>query len=390
MVTWADIRVRRLDRHFLTAPGSSPAEVVAAMCGAHAQIATAGELSVGLRLAGAVRDDVRAAVWDTRELVRTFGPRGTVHLLPTRDLPMWTGALSTVPHPLPSFGPGITLSPDELDAVVAGIAAALAGGTGSASTGSAGTGSAGTALTVDELDAVLAGTLGGWAVERTMPAFGDLWPRWRMAVGTAAHRGALCFGPVRDRKVTYTSPRHWHPDLVPLPAAEARAALLRAYLWSYGPARPEHFARWLSVPVPWAARLFEAGDLEPVGEHGWVGAGDAEFPAGRPAGVRLLPYFDAYAVGSHPRERVFPGRAAERALARSQAGNFPVLLLDGEVGGVWHSRRSGRHLDATVEPLEPLTAARAGALEAEAGRVAAFGSLTPRLTVGPVTVGAHA
>lgn len=374
MVTWADIRARRLARHFLTAPGSSPAEVVAAMCGAHAQIPTAGELSVGLRLAGAVRDDVRAAVWKTRELVRTFGPRGTVHLLPTRDLPMWTGALSTVPHPLPAFGPGIALTPDELDAVVAGIAAALAGA----------------ALTVDELDAVLAGTLGGWAVERTMPAFGDLWPRWRMAVGTAAHRGALCFGPDRDRKVTYTSPRRWHPDLAPLPAAEAQAALLRAYLWSYGPARPEHFARWLSVPVPWAARLFAATDLEPVGEHGWVGAGDTDFPAARPAGLRLLPYFDAYAVGSHPRERVFPGRAAERALARSQAGNFPVLLLDGEVGGVWHSRRAGRHLDVTVEPLEPLSAARGRDLEAEAGRVAAFGGLTPRLTVGPVTVGAHA
>jgi hypothetical protein len=379
MVTWTEIRARRLDRHFLTAPGGSAAEVVAGMCGAHAQIRTAAELSVGMRLAGAVRADVRAAVFRTRELVKTFGPRGTVHLLPTRDLPMWTGALDAVPRPLPSFGPGVTLSPDELDAVVAGIGAVLAD-----------TPLTNTALTIDELDGALADTVGGWAVERSMPAFQELWPRWRMAVDTAANRGALCFGPDRDRKVTYTSPRRWHPGLVPLPAPEAQAALLRAYLHSYGPATPEHFARWLSAPVPWAVRLFASLDLSPVGEHGWVVAGDTDFPAARPGGVRLLPYFDAYAVGSHPRHRVYPGRAAERALARSQAGNFPVLLLGGVVGGVWHQKRAGRHLDVTVEPLADLSAARRRALDAEVDRLGAFSGLTPRLTVGPVTVGAHA
>jgi Winged helix DNA-binding domain len=376
MVTWTEVRARRLARHHLTAPAGSAQDAVAAMCGAHAQILTAAELSVGLRLAGAVRADVRAAVWETRELVKTFGPRGTVHLLPTRDLPMWTGALGSIPRPLPSFGPGVTLAPDELDAVVAAIGTVLAE----------------TALTIDELDAALADTVGGWAVERCMPAFGDLWPRWRMAVDTAANRGALCFGPDRDRKITYTSPQRWHPGLAPRPAQEAQAALLRAYLRSYGPARPEHFARWLSAPVPWAVRLFAAlgPALEPVGEHGWVCAGDTDFPATRPGGVRLLPYFDAYAVGSHPRHLVYPGRAAERALARSQAGNFPVLLLGGVVGGVWHQKPAGRYLDVTVEPLADLSAARRRGLDTEVDRIAAFTGLTPRLTVGPVSVGAHA
>jgi Winged helix DNA-binding domain len=372
--TWGAVRARRLARHFLTGPGRSAADVVAAMCGAHAQVLGAGELSVGLRLAGADRASVRAAVWDTRELVKTFGPRGTVHLLPTRDLPMWTGALAAVPRPLPSFGPGITLAPDELDAVVAGIATVLAD----------------TALTIDELDAAVADTVGGWAVQRSMPAFAELWPRWRMAVDTAANRGALCFGPDRDRKVTYTSPHRWRPGLTPLPAAAAQDALLRAYLHAYGPATPEHFARWLSAPVPWAVSLFAAAGLEPVGDLGWVAAGDTDFPAARPSGVRLLPYFDAYAVGSHPRALVYPGRAAERALARNQAGNFPVLLLGGVVGGVWHQKRSGRYVDVTVEPLDELSAARRRGLDAEVERLGAFTGLVPRLSIGPVTVGAHA
>ena len=45
----------------------------------------------------------------------------------------------------------------------------------------------------------------------SMPAFDGMWPRWRQALGTAAKRGALCFGPNRGRKVTYTSPRRWLP-----------------------------------------------------------------------------------------------------------------------------------------------------------------------------------
>jgi hypothetical protein len=170
--------------------------------------------------------------------------------------------------------------------------------------------------------------------------------------------------------------------------------LTRSYLHSYGPARPEHFAQWLSAPRPWAVTLFETltadGEIEPVGDAGWVVAGDTAFPSRAPRGLRLLPYFDAYAVGSHPREHVFPGAAAARALAGSQAGNFPVLLIDGTVGGVWHQKRSGRYVDLTVEPLVELSAARRRALEAETERIGAFSGLVPRLTVGTVSVGPHA
>lgn len=370
--TWEQVLARRLDRHHLAAPGPGPAAVVAAMCGAHAQILTAGELSVGIRLGGAARADVRSALWDDRTLVKTYGPRGTVHLLPTADLAMWTGALAAVPRPLPSFGDGIVLTAAELDAVVAGLGAVLPGA----------------ARTVDELDAALAVELGPWAVERTMPAFGQLWPRWRMAVDTAANRGVLCFGPDAGRRITYTSP----PPFVP--AEGGGSWLLARYLHSYGPATAAHYARWLSAPPAWATALFgaeaAAGRIEPLDGWGWVAAGDTDFPDQAPRGLRLLPYFDAYAVGSWPRDRVFPGRAAERALARSQAGNFPVLLLDGVVGGVWHQKRAGRYLDLTVEPLADLSAARRRALDAEADRVGAFQELIPRLTVGPVTVGPHA
>jgi hypothetical protein len=229
-----------------------------------------------------------------------------------------------------------------------------------------------------------------------MDAFQDKWPRWRQLTSTAAHRGVLCFGPNKGRNVTYTNPHRWSPGLRPAPGPEAAAALVRRYLHAFGPASTDHFARWLNIPAREARAAFEAlGDeLEPVevdGDAAWVVAGDTAVPSRPPAGLRLLPYFDAYVVAGQPRARLFPGAAATRALSPSgQAGNYPVLLIDGVVGGVWHQRRSGRRIEITVEPLEPLPATRLRELDAEAATIAAVLEGEPALTIGTVTVGAHA
>jgi len=60
------------------------------------------------------------------------------------------------------------------------------------------------------------------------------------------------------------------------------------------------------------------------------------------------------------------------------------------VGGVWHQRRSGRRLALTVEPLRELTPPQLRQLDDEVALVGAVLEAIPTLTVGPVTVGAHA
>jgi hypothetical protein len=382
-LSWPAANARRLARHALGAPApaaTGPAEIARAVCGAHAQVLSAAELSLALRIHGATRADVRRALWEDRSLVKTYGPRGTVHLLPTGDLPMWTAALSAIPAQSP-FPDGVRLTPDQTEQVLGAIGTALAGAE----------------LTIDELGEAVVELAGPWAGDRVMPAFQDLWPRWRQAVSTAAHRGVLCFGQNRGRRVTYTNPRRWLPGFRPAPEGGAIAGLLRRYLHAYGPATSRQFAQWIGAPPAWAADQFrrhrqELTEVDFEGTPAWVASGDAAPEAGVPAdGVLLLPYFDAFVVGSQPRDRLFPGGAADRALAPSgQAGNFPVLLVDGEVAGVWHQRRSGGKIDITVEPLVSLTAGRRRALEAQAGRIGEILEGTPRLVVGTVTAGAHA
>ncbi|MCX5311017.1 winged helix DNA-binding domain-containing protein [Streptomyces sp. NBC_00154] len=377
-VTWAQANARRIERQGLAAPmASSSDRAVSAMLAAHAQVSSAAELSVGLRLAGATRTDVRKALWNDRTLVRTYGPRGTVHLLTAAELSLWIGALSAIPAGTGPFRKDVRLSADQTEEVLAAVGDALTGAE----------------LTIDELsDAVIART-GPWAGDRVMPAFQDMWPRWRQVMHLAGHRGVLCFAPDRGRKVTYTN-----PGATPLDGPEALAGLVHRYLHAYGPATPRHFAKWLAAPNSWAASVFAeqagTGAIEEVAYEGggpaWLATGDTDFPAGPARGVRLLPYFDAFAIASQPRERLFPGAAYTRALAGGQAGNHPVLLIDGTVAGVWHQRRSGRRIAVTVEPLSPLTAGQLRELEEQVERVGVVLEGKPELTVGKVSVGPHA
>jgi len=237
-LTWAEVSARRMLRHGLGAAAVAPplgiVDTAAVMCGVHAQVMSAAEVSIGIRVPGVTRTDVRDALWRDHSLIKTYGPRGTVHLLPARDFPMWVGAMSMRPA-LTSLPEGFRLTETQTEEVVAAIAAALAEAE----------------LTLEELDAAVIARTGPWAADLVVPNFGGDAPRWRQAIGAAAARGVLCFGPGRDRKVTYVDPRRLMPGFVaPAPSRAALAELARRFLFAYGPrprassaggsARPAH------------------------------------------------------------------------------------------------------------------------------------------------------
>jgi hypothetical protein len=209
----------------------------------------------------------------------------------------------------------------------------------------------------------------------------------------------LCFGPNRDRRVTYTSPRRWLPGFKHANQEEAIASVIMAYLYAYGPATAQQFAQWIGAPPAWAVEQFEGRQkrLTQVifdGTPAWIAEGDTDMPSAKEeatGSVLLLPYFDAFVVGSHPRDPLFPGKATPRARVPSgQAGNYPVLIIDGVVAGVWHQRRSGKWIEITVEPLGGLTIAQRRALQTQVERVGEILEGQPRLRVGKVTAGARA
>jgi hypothetical protein len=389
-VGWRAVTARRLERHGLVHPLPDVVAAVTAMVGAHAQIMSAAELAVGIRMRDAAAPDLASALWRDRLLVKTFGPRGTVHVLPASDLGEWLGALSTLPTTTGQPA-GVRLEPEELDEILAAIADALVDARQAGLGAGLGAGGA-TGLTTEELESAVLARVGSWAGEPTMPAFGGWSPRWRQAIVPAAYAGILVFGANRGAKVTYLPA----PGFEPVPDADL--ALLRRYLHSYGPAAPADFARWLAIKPGIAQNLFARAErdhaaIEPIdleGEPAWVNAGDDVFDDEPMPDLRLLPYFDPYVVGSWPRERLFPGRAWDGALRRGQAGNYPVLLLEGVAGGIWHLKRRGRRATMTVESFAALSKRRCTLLDAEAHRIGRILDLEVEIVLGKVPVGPHA
>ena len=98
MPSWDAVRARRLARSFLTRRASpdSLIEVVHDVGGVHAQVQASAELQLAARIGGITQQGVRDALWECRELVKAWTLRGTLHLHPASELPLWYAAARAV------------------------------------------------------------------------------------------------------------------------------------------------------------------------------------------------------------------------------------------------------------------------------------------------------
>ena len=96
-LTWADARERRLACSHLVTPVPKARLVVTVrdVCGLQAHLLSAAELALSARVAGVTQEDVRDALWVKKTLVRAWTVRGTIHVIPADDLPLWVSALGT-------------------------------------------------------------------------------------------------------------------------------------------------------------------------------------------------------------------------------------------------------------------------------------------------------
>src|SRR5213596_350810 len=96
--TWAEVRARRLARSSLTdrVTRERLVDVARELGGVHAQVQISAELQLGARLDGIKQADVREALWSRRSLVKAWTLRGTLHLHPADELPLWYAAARAV------------------------------------------------------------------------------------------------------------------------------------------------------------------------------------------------------------------------------------------------------------------------------------------------------
>lgn len=355
-VRFLRLRAQRLTPHAVIGVASVN-QVVRDMCGIQAQDAPAATLAVRARSAGLVVAAVEQARVQDRTIIRTWGPRGTLHLLSTEDLGWLLPLLG------PVFVAGDRRRREELglneDICARGMRMIhdILSKQGQ--------------LTRDDLIERM--SIQGIRLE------GQARPH---LLARAALEGIICFGPDSGAEPTYVLLNDWIDQErlgMRLSGEEAYAELTRRYLNAYGPATLEDQAAWSGLPLSktraaWQRIADELLEVEIFGSPACMLKKQAawldQLPTHPPI-VRLLPRFDIYLLGYRNRDLAVAPHYAKRINAGGGIVH-PTVLVDGRVLGTWKSKRLKNHLEVLVEPFERLAPEVYAGLEAETEDIARF------------------
>ncbi|WP_436770759.1 winged helix DNA-binding domain-containing protein [Yinghuangia sp. YIM S09857] len=372
----AERRARLSERHLLTtAPRAvDPTTVAESLVALHSTDPATVFLSVAAR-STASPADIEKALYDERSLVRMFGMRRTVFVLPA--------ALAPVVH---SSTTAAVAAKERKEMLKLGFGADAGTSTGK------GSGQKVTAAWLDEVEASVVAHL-TTLTDATGAELAELEPRLRAAVvygvgtkweteQTASSRllrklsmdGVIVRGRPRG---TWTSSQYrWaaaepHPDL---PVAEARADLVRAWLAAFGPGTEADIKWWTGWTLTGVRAALTSLAAVPVslddGSTGYVLPDDVDPVAGPPTTPRvaLLPALDPTTMGWQQRDWYLD--PAFRPALFDRSGNVgPTVWRQGRVIGGWAQRADG---SVVWKLLEDAGAEAEAAIAAEAERTAAW------------------
>jgi uncharacterized protein YcaQ len=323
--------------------------------GIQAQVMSAAEMSIWTRGRTITRDDIRAALWTRREVVKTSAMRFTLHLVPADDFATYIAALKPSAYGIINrVFTRLSARPDDVQAVIQSVVDALADGP----------------KTQQELVAVAART----------PSKGvRAWLKlaWS-AVRPAVVQGLVVYGPSKGGEVTFVRTDKWLPPQPVIATDDARAALMRKFLAAFGPATPHDFAKWSGIPIGDAKRVLQsiADDTIAVtvdGAPGWVLRHHVdELRESRlDDTIRLLPAFDTLLLAHATKEHIVDLKYYKRVY-RPQAWISPVVLAGGRIVAVWFPKTRGKRVEVDVQPFTPLPRRIRDAVAEETAALGAF------------------
>jgi len=348
---------RRLRSHRLSAPASTIAAAADHMLATQAQEFWGGRWALAARTRGApsVRD-VDAA-FDRGEIVRSWTMRGTIHVIPSRDLAWVLSLTAERQHRSAAAVHRVeAIDGDELAKAERLAVGALARGN---------------RLTRKELFAVLEEGGVSTAHQRGYHLLVALSLRAVVCQGPVVPRKG---GPSREQYIVRTD--EWVRDSAS--PSDPLAEFFARFVGSHGPAGARDFAWWTGLPLGVARAAAEAASdrltvVADEGEAFYVASDPAPRRSAAVPAVLALPPFEEYYLSYA--DRTVP--CAPEFLAHigpSLNGIVrPILVAEGRVVGVWtHSVAVGRHADAPVPELFTPGAATDAEIGAALDRYRAF------------------
>jgi hypothetical protein len=333
--TSEQIRAFRLRRHHLLDQSEKDLVTICRdVCGVQAQIMSAAQLQLWARNHAITPAMVNEALWKTRSLVKTSLMRQTLHLVPADEFPLYIAAHKNArAKAVLSIMARCKITRDEADAL--------------------------SALILEELKAGPAPRAAITAAVR--PKVSKLLRVWMDKVWSIVRlpviEGLVCYGPGEGNQATFIRTEHWLPaqsktNEMKIDAAQAQKELFRKYLRAYGPATLHDFAHWSLISMAEVRALRPLVDAEVADHNGLLllredmkALQTASFSQGS---VHLLPYFDVYLLAHRFKEHFLKPQFYKRVY-RNQGWISPVVLVNGEIAGIWTYKLSRKSVEIEIE-----------------------------------------
>ena len=352
----------RLARHHLIAGPEATAlrnaslvDVCADVGGIQAQVMSAAELSLWTRRRTTNKSDVKAALWETRELVKTTSMRRTLHLLPSRDFQMYVAAmrdwsLGQTNNLLSRIG----ASAKHVDTMIATVMDALDDGP----------------KTQQQL----------LARAKTMANKGmRAWLKYAWsAMRPAIVEGLIVYGPSRGAAATFVRVDQWLPPQKKTDAGEAQLALARRFMRAFGPATYRDFSKWSGLPTSITKPIFEtlsesfaAVRVDDEASVLLKDDIDALSSATPDRTAKLLPSFDTFLLAHQTKDHLVDRRFYKRVY-RNQGWLSPVVIVGGRIVAVWFLEERAKAFTVDVQPFGALDSRVRRGIAAEAEALGRF------------------
>ncbi len=326
------------------------------MAGAQAQVLLAGQMSIWPRVKGARLQDVDSALWKDHSLVRAWGMRGTMFLLPSDELSIFVrGSARRAAYNLrwAIRHAGSKQDADKLLDRVAGILEEPRTRTDLAQM-----------LTESHGYKMKAKAAGGWGDKRKLPhvKVGALMVSMGFLLHIIRARDVICSGPNKGTDATYVRADKWIHNWKDISQEEAERELLVKYLRAHGPATVNDFALWEGLYIAdakdiWSKKANDIVDVDVEGTEAGIlesDLNDLEKAELDEPVVRLVPYFDSFLLG-HKSHRNIVDEKNRKKIYRAQGWVSPVLLVDGRAQGVWSHVQKNNDLEVRVSPFSKLS-----------------------------------
>jgi hypothetical protein len=337
-----------LQNHFLAdqAGKSDVLAVVGKVCGLHSQLPMTPYYSLWSRVKGFEPEVLDRLLYRDKSLTKTWFMRGTLHIIPSQDLPVYHNALRRMwfeHHGRYMNEPGWPSREDRKRKLYPKIKEALAE----------------KPLRRKELSDRIRVLL----ADESQP-YERLFSAWGGILKETSYLGLTVHGEPCGREACFARLDKWlpHVDLNDVSETEARRQLLKKYLRGYGPASAQDFACWSGMLTSEANKTIEGSKgLKQVQLEGsrielWML--EKDFRALEKVDVeaqvppRLLPKYDSYLMGHKNRSRIIRDEVLRKVYRPVVGEVAAAVLINGRIVATWTSKKTRRILKIIVNPLE--------------------------------------